>query len=131
MNTPLEGETMENILIVEDERETADTMAVALRRRGYSVDCAYTLAQGLKLFGGEYCAVLLDILLGTEKSFPLLKKIKEEYPQTIVIMVTAYDEDDNVREAKRLGADGFITKPFMTEYLENLILSKIRSLKKK
>jgi DNA-binding response OmpR family regulator len=122
---------MENILIVEDERETADTMAIALRRRGYSVDCAYRLAQGLKLFNSEYGAVLLDILLGTEKSFPLLKKIKEEHPETVVIMVTAYDEDDNVREAKRLGADAFITKPFMTEYLENLIVTKIRSLKKK
>ncbi|MDD5195712.1 MAG: sigma-54-dependent Fis family transcriptional regulator, partial [Candidatus Omnitrophica bacterium] len=68
---------MENILIVEDERETADTMAVALRRRGYSVDLAYTLPQGLKLFSPDYSVVLLDILLGTEKSFPLLQKIKE------------------------------------------------------
>ncbi|MDD5195545.1 MAG: response regulator, partial [Candidatus Omnitrophica bacterium] len=96
-----------------------------------SVDLAYTLPQGLKLFSPDYSVVLLDILLGTEKSFPLLQKIKEESPATLVIMVTAYDEDDNVREAKRLGADGFVTKPFMTEYLENLIVTKIKSLKKK
>ncbi|MBU2102796.1 MAG: response regulator [Candidatus Omnitrophota bacterium] len=122
---------MERILIVEDEHEVAETMAVALRRRGHQVDLAHTLAQAMKTSANDYPVILLDILLGTEKSFPFLKKIKEDNPSAIVIMVTAYDEDENVREAKRLGADAFLTKPFMTEYLENLIISKINSLKKK
>jgi DNA-binding response OmpR family regulator len=120
---------MSKILIVEDEKDTADVVAKFLRRKGFEVDVAYDLPFGMKQFSADYKIVLLDILLKGEKSFPLLKKIKEESPDTTVIVVSAYDNDENIREAKKLGADSFITKPFVSEYLENFLLSKIRSLR--
>jgi len=122
---------MDKILIVEDEQETADVIAKFLKRKGYDVDVSYDLSSGMNRFLSYYSIVLLDILLKGEKSFPLLKKIKEESPDTVVIVVSAYDNDANITEAKRLGADGFLTKPVVSEYLENFLLSKINSLRRK
>ncbi len=119
---------MEKILLVEDEKEIAKSIAAFLKRKGFSIDIANNLEQALKTFSPEYKIVLLDILLGSEKSFPLLKRIKQEAPRTIVIVITGYDEEENIKEARRLGADAFIVKPFTDGYLEELILSKIKSL---
>ncbi|MDP2922835.1 MAG: response regulator [Candidatus Omnitrophota bacterium] len=122
---------MEKLLVVEDEKETADIISKFLKRKGFDVDVAYDLKSGMNRFLPYYKVVLLDILLNGEKSFPLLKKIKEESPETIVIVVSAYDLDQNIAEAKKLGADAFIAKPIMNEYLENFLLSKIHSLRRK
>jgi DNA-binding response OmpR family regulator len=122
---------MEKILIVEDEKDTADAMAKFLTRKGFDVEIAYDLPSALNRFLAYYKIVLLDILLKGEKSFPVLKKIKAENPETFVVVVTAYDNDENIAEAKKLGADGFITKPIMSEHLEAFLLSKIHSLHKK
>lgn len=122
---------MSKILVVEDERETADAIARFLTRKGFEIDVAYDLSSALSKNVSDYNVVLLDILLKGEKSFPMLKKIKQEQPKLPVIVVSAYDNDENITEAKKLGADGFIAKPVMTEYLENFLLSKINSLRRK
>ena len=122
---------MEKILLVEDEKETADAIARFLTRKGFEIDVAYDLSTALAKNISDYQIVLLDILLKGERSFPMLKKIKEEQPKIPVIIVSAYDNDENITEAKKLGADGFIAKPVMTEYLENFLLSKINSLRRK
>lgn len=122
---------MDKILLVEDEKETADAIARFLTRKGYEIDVAYDLATALSKNVSDYNLVLLDILLKGEKSFPMLKKVKQEQPKLPVIIVSAYDNDENIVEAKKLGADGFIAKPVMTEYLENFLLSKIQSLRRK
>ena len=126
----MEGK-MDRILVVEDEKETADAIARFLKRKGFDIDVAYDLADALTKNISDYQIVLLDILLKGEKSFPMLKKIKQEQPKLPVIIVSAYDNDENITEAKKLGADGFIAKPVMTEYLENFLLSKIHSLRRK
>ncbi len=122
---------MDRILVVEDEKETADAIARFLTRKGFEIDVAYDLSSALAKNVSDYQIVLLDILLKGEKSFPMLQKIKQEQPKLPVIIVSAYDNDENITEAKKLGADGFIAKPVMTEYLENFLLSKIHSLRKK
>ncbi|MCK9572954.1 MAG: response regulator [Candidatus Omnitrophica bacterium] len=122
---------MDRILVVEDEKETADAIARFLKRKGFDIDVAYDLSDALTKNISDYQIVLLDILLKGEKSFPMLKKIKQEQPKLPVIIVSAYDNDENIAEAKKLGADGFIAKPVMTEYLENFLLSKIHSLRRK
>ncbi|MCK9614391.1 MAG: response regulator [Candidatus Omnitrophica bacterium] len=122
---------MDKVLLVEDEKETADAIAKFLTRKGFEIDVAYDLSSALSKNISDYQIVLLDILLKGEKSFPMLKKIKQEQPKLPVIIVSAYDNDENIMEAKKLGADGFIAKPVMTEYLENFLLSKIHSLRRK
>jgi DNA-binding response OmpR family regulator len=121
---------MDRILLVEDERLISDVMTRFLEQKGFQVDTAYTLSEGIEKFSQEHLVVLLDIALGDETSFPLLKKIKEESPKTIVIMVSGKSSEENIREATKLGADAFVSKPFKREYLEYVILSKIRAAQK-
>ena len=121
---------MERILIVEDEVEVANIIAKFLLKRGFTVDVVYDLAGAMEKSCSDYTIVLLDIMLGNEKSFPLLKKIKKMSPQTMVIMVSGYDSGENIKEAKLLGADGFLPKPFKMEYLEKFLILKIKSLRR-
>ncbi|MBD3246649.1 MAG: response regulator [Candidatus Omnitrophica bacterium] len=122
---------MTKIFLVEDEKDTAVLVARFLERKGYEVDVAYSLGEAMEKFSSGHDIVLLDIMLGDEKCFPLLKKIKEAAPTTGVIMVSGYDDEENIQEAKKLGADGFVTKPFVSEHLEQVLLTKIHSLEKK
>jgi two-component system response regulator HydG len=121
---------MDKILLVEDEKLISDVIVGFLQRKGFHVDTAYTLEEGMKKFTSEHIVVLLDIMLGDETSFSLLTKIKEENPKTVVIMVSGHASEENIREATKLGADAFVAKPFKREYLEYVILSKIRSAQK-
>ena len=121
---------MDKILLVEDEQLIADVIARFLEQKGFQVDTVHDLSGGMEKFSQEHIVVLLDIALGNETSFPLLEKIKKESPKTIVIMVSGQASEENIREATRLGADAFVAKPFKREYLEYVILSKIRSLQK-
>lgn len=122
---------MDRILLVEDETEVADMLANFLTKKGFGVDVAYDLESGAAKFEPSYDIVLLDIVLSNNQtSFPLLKKIKEQSPDTLVLMVTAHDDSEKIAEAKRLGADGYFLKPFRMDYLEEFLLSKIESLRR-
>ena len=85
----------------------------------------------IDLATGKAQPYLLDIALGEERSFPLLKKIKKEHPEIPVLMFSGYDSDEYIREAKKLGADGFIPKPFRIEFLSDFLLPKIEALRRK
>jgi len=61
----------------------------------------------------EAVLILSDINMPGMSGLVLLKHIKEKFakPPPIVMMITAYGDDDNYNEAMRLGADDFLTKP--------------------
>jgi len=79
-----------------------------------------------------YDVFLLDIRLGNEECFPLLKKIKDRDPNALVLMLSGYEDEEHILKSKKLGADGFIHKPFKMDFLEKNLLNKINaSLTKK
>ena len=61
----------------------------------------------------EAVLILSDINMPGMSGLDLLKHIKAQYasPPPVVMMITAYGDDDNYNEAMKLGADGFLTKP--------------------
>lgn len=62
-------------------------------------------------------AVLLDIEMPDFDGFYALERIMEQAPSTVVVMLTAHRNDDLVERATRLGARGYLTKPFVMERL--------------
>ena len=108
----------------------ADVIQRFFEKKGFSVDVAHDLPSGMEKYGSGYDLFLLDINLKDETSFPLLKKIKEEDPGAICLMFSGYDSEENISEAKRLGADGFIPKPFRIEFLKDFLLPKIESMRR-
>ena len=117
------------ILVVDDEEEICALTRSFLVKRGYAVFTANNIAGAVDLVKKEGPKlVLLDVRLGDESGMDALQKIKEIDKNIKVIMVTALGDEESIRQAKSLGADDYITKPFTAAYLNDLIVQKIANL---
>ena len=115
------------ILIVEDEKRLADTLAELLHRRGYAVDVSYDGVSGLdNARSGIYDLVLLDAMLPELDGFSLLQQLRAGGETVPVLMLTARsDLSDRVRGLD-CGADYYLTKPFEPEELLACVRTLLR-----
>lgn len=115
-----------NVLIVDDELECAELIKNYLSKKGYIVDTALSAEEAiLKIKTNQTDVVLLDIRLSGMDGIIALKAIKDIDKSIIVIMTTAMEDDAIVKEAIKLGADGYLVKPFNISKLEMTILINI------
>ena len=120
------------ILVVDDEQEICELTKSFLARRSYETYAATNIEEALNITKNEQPQiVLLDVRLGSESGMDALRKIKEIDKGIRVIMITALDDEASIRQARSLGADDYITKPFTTKYLNDFILQKISVLTKR
>lgn len=116
--------TTENrrILIIDDERPILLTLTALLERHGYQVESAPTAAQGLRAVKAKSPpVVLLDLHLPDAEGLQTLDDIKNNAPDTQVIILTAHDTLNNAIESIKRGAYHFISKPYAPEELLSLI----------
>ena len=100
------------ILVLDDEREIAEVIALYLRNEGYEVELAFTGREALRKVEAEAPVLaLLDVMLPDMDGFAVLQKIRESY-RFPVIMLTAKTEDTDKITGLTLGADDYIPKPF-------------------
>src|ERR1022692_3572667 len=110
------------ILIIDDERPILLTLEALLSRHNYQVETAGTAAAGRKLLKDKSPAlVLLDLQLPDAEGLEMLDQIKQEHPETQVIILTAHDSLSNAIESIKRGAYHFISKPYAPEELLSLI----------
>lgn len=120
---------MTKLLVVDDEPEICDFLKTFFEDRDFDVHTAQSGEAAIReaeIFRPQ--VMLLDIKMGNVDGLSVLKKMKENFPRTKVIMVTALETTDKIEEAMRLGADNYITKPLSLEYLENDVREKIANL---
>lgn len=102
----------EKILVVDDEREIADLVAVYLENEYYTVFRYYTAEDALACIQKEKLDLaILDVMLPGMSGFEICQKIRERYHYP-VIMLTAKDAEVDKITGLTLGADDYITKPF-------------------
>ena len=109
-----------NILIVDDEPALREMVQELLEKEGYlHIDTAKDCRQAREFFGNkEYHMVLLDIMLPDGDGFSLYEELKKgEKSQIPVIFLSARDEDFARLRGLGLGADDYITKPFLPQEL--------------
>lgn len=108
------------ILVVDDEHDVKTLFEQRFRKEIRSGEMAFLFAfsgeealQVLKTIKQEAVLILSDINMPGMSGLVLLKTIKNNYvnPPPVVMMITAYDDEENHATAKRLGADDFLTKP--------------------
>ncbi|MBR4887816.1 MAG: VanR-ABDEGLN family response regulator transcription factor [Clostridia bacterium] len=100
------------ILVVDDEKEIADLVALYLRNEGYKVQAFYHPVPALESTLREsYDLAILDVMLPGMDGFSLCRKLREKYNWPI-IMLTAKTEDMDKINGLTIGADDYITKPF-------------------
>lgn len=100
------------ILVLDDEKEIADIIALYLQNDGYEVSIAYSGREALsKIEDEQPDLALLDVMLPDIDGFRVLQKIREKY-HFPVIMLTAKTEYTDKITGLTLGADDYIAKPF-------------------
>lgn len=113
---------MKRILIVEDDGLLNKTLAYNLASDGYEVTTAFNAKTAeTQLTMNEYDLVLLDINLPDGSGFDLCKHIKPDYPDTLVIFLTANDQESSQIRGYEVGAVDYITKPFSIVALQKKV----------
>ncbi|MBQ8276336.1 MAG: response regulator transcription factor [Clostridia bacterium] len=114
------------ILIVEDEKNIAELLAVNLMLAGYAYEVAYDGEEGLnKALTGEFDLILLDIMLPKMNGFEVCTRVRRRL-STPIIMVTAREEEKDKILGLDTGADDYVTKPYSFNELLARIKSNIR-----
>lgn len=108
------------VLVVDDEKDVQTLFEQRFRREIRSGEMQFDFAfsgeealQYLHQHEQEAVLILSDINMPGMSGLQLLEQIKQKYlkPPPVVMMITAYGDEENYNTAKRLGADDFLTKP--------------------
>lgn len=101
-----------NMLIVDDDAVFAQTLALAMTRRGYSVACAEHGAAALELAAGRsFDVMVLDLRLGTESGLHLIEPLRARFPLARILLLTGYASIATAVAAIKLGAIQYLPKP--------------------
>jgi two-component system copper resistance phosphate regulon response regulator CusR len=114
-----------NVLVVEDDRRITKLLNRELTEDGHQVFVSGEGREALDLCETRrFDVVVLDVLLPGLDGFQILKQLRDRECQTPILMLTARDAMTNMVHGLDLGADDYLTKPFL---LENL-LARVRAL---
>jgi len=115
------------ILIIEDEVTLNKMLAEGLKEYGYQSDVVETLKDGeYYLDIRNYDLVLMDWMLPDGNSVDIISDIKANTPKTVVVVLSARDDNASEIEALRSGADDYIRKPFDFEVLIARLEARLR-----
>ena len=115
------------ILVVDDEKDMQTLFEQRFRKEIKNGEMDFYFAfsgeQALQYLGQhdhEAVLILSDINMPGMSGLDLLKNIKEKFasPPPVVMMITAYSDDENYKHAMSLGADDFLTKPINFQLLK-------------
>ena len=107
------------LLLVDDEEDIREVLGIFLSELGYPVLTAENGKVALDLFRKEHPPIVLsDIKMPVMDGIDLLKAIKEEHPDTEVIMITGHGDMELAIKSLKLEATDFITKPINEDALE-------------
>jgi len=119
------------ILVVEDEFNLADMIAIKLRKEKYNVDVSLDGEDGLdNALSGVYDLIILDIMLPKINGIEILKEIRNNNINTKVIMLTAKSSLDDKLVGFEYGTNDYITKPFHMEELIARVNVQLRNNEK-
>ncbi|MDN3586408.1 response regulator transcription factor [Pedobacter aquatilis] len=114
-----------NLLIVEDEPNVVSVISRGLTEEGFEVSIAPDGLIGKQMaLNNDFSLIILDIMLPGINGLELCKIIKEQKPNTPVIMLTALGTTENVVNGLDNGADDYLIKPF--KFAE--LFARIRTL---
>lgn len=115
--------SIQRILVADDEESIRWVLSRALKKQGFNVDLAEDGKQALSLLrNNSYDLAVLDIKMPGIQGIELLKQVQDEYPETLVIIMTAESTMENAVAAMKNGAYDYLTKPFDLDALDAIIL---------
>lgn len=111
-----------SILIVDDEPMMRSLVERILQRDGYTLAMAENGSEANdRMKAQPFDIVISDVKMPVMNGFDLLRKVKTDFPRTVMIMMTAYGDTYTVKDALLLGADEYITKPFKSHEISLVV----------
>jgi two-component system response regulator HydG len=118
------------ILVVDDELIVRESLIGWLKKAGYEVQGAEGGHRAIELLKErDYDLTFLDIKMPDMSGIDVLTHITTNYPQTMVVMITAYGSVETAVDAMKIGANDYLMKPFEPEQLM-LLVEKLLQQKK-
>lgn len=113
---------MATLLITDDEKGYRDVLTVIFEDQGHVVHTAIDGRSALAHLKQQSCDVVIsDVRMPDMDGIQFLRAAREFYPDIGIVLMTAFGTIDTAREAFKLGADDFITKPFNNEELKMIV----------
>ena len=124
----MSNEIRANVLLVDDEEKFLDVLSQRLGTRGISADTAISGEDALvKIKNKQFDAIVLDVMMPGIGGIETLKRIRKQYPELQIIMLTGQGTIDKAVETMKEGAIDFLEKPADIDKL----MDKIGEAKKK
>jgi CheY-like chemotaxis protein len=110
------------ILVADDNEDLLETFAMILKRRGFSVETADNgVAAVDKYKKRRFDVALMDIVMPDMDGVEASRRIREIYPDTAIILMTGYTDEEQLKLARDQGARHIIHKPVKIEQLIEII----------
>lgn len=114
------------ILVIDDEEALCEILKYNLEKEGYEVDCAYSAEEALDMDLEDYSLFMVDIMMDKLSGFDFAKRIHnitalEDKP---ILFCSALSDEDHVVKGLNIGADDYVTKPFVI----GEVLARVRAI---
>ncbi len=120
------------ILIIDDERIALRNLEHVMKKEGYDVTATQSGPNALKILEGEqFDVVLTDLRMEKVDGMQILKKTRELYPDTEIVMITGYATLDSAVESMKHGAFYYIAKPFKLEEVRKVVQEAVHKVRLK
>ena len=116
------------VLVVDDEESIREFLEIMLRKEGYEVTCAEDGQKALETIKKKSIdLVISDLQMPNMTGIELLRNVRDQYPEMLFMMITAFGTTETAVEAMKLGAYDYITKPFKIDEVRINIANALRS----
>lgn len=115
------------ILLIDDDEVIRNSLSLFFAREGCNLLAVETAEHGIEVLKNQNCDIIIaDYRLPGIDGLEFFKRIKEIYPHSVKILITAYKDDEVVSEAAKIGIQDFIEKPFTTNTIEQALFHVIK-----
>ena len=119
-----------SIMVVDDEEIVRESLSQWFKKYGHVVETASSGFEALdKLEKYPYQLLFVDIKMPGMDGIEVLEKVKTEYPDSMVVIITAYGSIESAVKAMRIGASDYLLKPFKPDQL-SLVMERISHQKR-
>lgn len=114
------------ILVIDDEEALCEILKYNLEKDGYEVDCAYSAEEALDMDLEDYSLFMVDIMMDQLSGFDFAKRVRNvtATEETPILFCSALSDEDNVVKGLNIGADDYVTKPFVI----GEVLARVRAI---
>ena len=112
-----------NVLVVDDEVVLCQSVEKILKRKGHVVDAVTSVADALRTLdsGREYDLIVADLMMPQAGGMELLSAVQGSWPDLPVLIITGFSSIQTAIETTKLGAAGYLPKPFTPDELEKAV----------